>query len=778
MSRFLTWLAGVPGLEAGGAGVRLQFAYELSPTVWAIVVLGALGLGLFGYWRVGVPVWVRVVCGVLRGCAVVLVVVLLTGPRLVQVSERVEKDWVLGVVDRSGSMGIGTREEQVRGLLEGSRGAWEQIARERRLGWVGFDVGGYDLGVDGGALPVLGKPVGRGTDIGGAIEGALARASGRPISGVVLFSDGRSTVPVPGELVRRLAAERIGVYVVPIGEGEGTGDLSVLGVDAPASAFAGDAVPVQVKVQRTGRLPGPVRVQLVDEASGRVLDEQVVGMPQGHEGVEESTAVVTLTGTPEGGSGEKQRRWVVRVPTVEGELVEGNNERAVTLGLVDRPLRLAFIDGYPRWEYRFVKNVLAREKSLSFVATLLSPGRRYISEGTEEVFALPTTAQEWERFDVMMLGDVQPGVLTPEQMLQVRARVAVGGAGLIWIAGESAVPQGWAGTPLADLLPMVVSSERPGLWEQDVVMRPTALAEKLGVLRLGDRQEGGGFWPAQIGDPGSGWSRLRWAQRLDAGRLKPAAEVLAEAHPVEGGGAPSPLVVTMRYGAGRVVYIGTDEVWRYRYGQGEGYVERFYLQLVRLLGRESVGRAGKGAVMQITPGRAEVGKGARVSVELVDQVLAEGAPGVLTARLRRVAGAGEEAGVPMDVPLRPDGGSGRKVYVGTWVPVQAGAYVGEVVGSVLEGQGVGASAEVFLSGDELRRPEGDAAALAKLAELTGGQVLTAEGLGRLSQTLPRREIKVVTVGKEQTLWDRGLWVVVLVVLLGCEWSLRRLFRLT
>jgi hypothetical protein len=182
--------------------------------------------------------------------------------------------------------------------------------------------------------------------------------------------------------------------------------------------------------------------------------------------------------------------------------------------------------------------------------------------------------------------------------------------------------------------------------------------------------------------------------------------------------------------------------------------------------------------MQITPGRAEVGKGARVSVELVDQVLAEGAPGVLTARLRRVPGAGEEAGVPMDVPLRLDGGSGRKVYVGTWVPVQAGAYVGEGVGSVLEGQGVRASAEVFLAGDELRRPEGDAAALGKLAELTGGQVLTAEGLGRLSQTLPRREIKVVTVGKEQTLWDRGVWVVVLVVLLGCEWLLRRLFRLT
>lgn len=806
MIEWLLKLAGSPtgGLDPSAPGVRLQFDHELSPTVWVIVLLAAAGVALLSYVRLQAPTWARLVGAALRAAVIALVALLLTGPKLVQISERIEKDWALALVDRSASLTVAdvsdpsgavvSREQQLATLLREGQSGLSKVASQRTLTWLGFDAGTYDLAVTPESTPRLDPPTGRATDIAGAIEAALARASARPISGIVLFSDGRATSPVPPALIRRLSAEKIGLYPVALGSSLPSGDASIESVDAPVAAFAGDAVPVAVKLRWTGSPRGenaaPLRVELVDEATGKVIDEAAAtpdpittqpGSPARGPGADqlEQTMSVSLTGTPEAG-GPAQRRWRVRVVPVAGELVQTNNDRSLAISMVERPLRLMYVDGYPRWEYRFLKNVLSRERSLSFAATLLAPGRRFISEGAEEVFVLPATQAQWDGYDVIMLGDVQANVFTPEQLAQIRTRVAVGGAGLIWIAGDGAVPQAFAGTPLADLLPITLRGESVPTWDQDVVMRPTLLADRLGVMRLSARQPNGTFWPTEAGDPASGWSRLRWAQRLSRDRLKPAVEVLAQAHPAEGEGTqpPTPLVVTMRYGAGRVIYIATDELWRYRYGKGEQLVERFYLQLVRLLGRESVSRSGRPAVMQITPARAEVGQAVRVSVELVDQSLAESASPTLMARLRRSAGVATDPAAQTDLTLRLDVADGRKTYVGTWAPAQPGQYQAVAIGSLLDGKDVTAEAEVFAPTDELRRPESDHANLALLAEQTGGRVLDGRGLAQLNDILPRREVRIVTPGREQTLWDRPLWLVVIVLLLGGEWVLRRLVRLT
>merc|ERR1711965_1201187 len=117
---------------------------------------------------------------------------------------------------------------------------------------------------------------------------------------------------------------------------------------------------------------------------------------------------------------------------------------------------------------------------------------------------------------------------------------------------------------------------------------PTPVAERLGVLRLADEASGEG-WPEDLTDPTFGWSQLQWVQRIDRERIKPTAEILAEAVPVDDSiSETTPLVITMRYGAGQILYVATDEIWRWRYGRGEQLYERFWVQLLRLLGREAV----------------------------------------------------------------------------------------------------------------------------------------------------------------------------------------------
>ena len=60
-------------------------------------------------------------------------------------------------------------------------------------------------------------------------------------------------------------------------------------------------------------------------------------------------------------------------------MVADNNNAEVAIDLVDRPLRIAYFDGYPRWEYRYIKNSLMREKTIDVSCWLTS---------AEETFAL------------------------------------------------------------------------------------------------------------------------------------------------------------------------------------------------------------------------------------------------------------------------------------------------------------------------------------------------------------------------------------------------------
>src|SRR5690606_16936658 len=89
---------------------------------------------------------------------------------------------------------------------------------------------------------------------------------------------------------------------------------------------------------------------------------------------------------------------------------------------------------------------------------------------------------------------------------------------------------------------------------------------------------------------------LRWVQGV--GALKPAVEVLAQVSGPEGSEAP--LILLQRFGAGRSLYVATDDTWRWRYGRGELYFEQFWIQLVRLLSRQRLDQSGAGVRLAVS----------------------------------------------------------------------------------------------------------------------------------------------------------------------------------
>lgn len=785
MNGVLNWLFGLGGggsdsLGVGDEGVRFEMTRELASWVWAPLLAGLIAMAVVSYWRLSGRLRGRVTLACVRALLLVFLVLLAAGPRLIRDNERVERDTVAVLVDRSASMampggaggGLGdTRDAQLRRVVGDA--VWGTLAEQHDLVWLGFDATAYEVDPD-----QLGEADGARTRLGVALRSATERLSGRPVGGLVVVSDGRTSDAPDARLLRELSASRAGVFVVPLGSEEPLVDIAVEGVDAPASAFVGDYVPVTARLTARGAAAGAsgLRVVLVDELTGLELDSQTVEPDAWEDGVAE----VRLATRPESAA---SARWAVVAEPVGGDLLAENNERGVEVELIDRPLRVLYLEGYPRWEYRFMKDLLVRESSIRSSVMLLATDRRYIQEGDVGLPYVPRSSGEWSEFDAVVIGDVRPDVFSTEQLEQLRDQVAERGAGLVWMAGPGSTPWRWASTPLGDLLPFVSTAEggasgargyRPA--DGSVTFRREEAAGRLGVLEMGDGSAAG--WLESLSDAGLGWPVLRWSLAVEPGALKATSEVLASAVPVDGVGEAGPGVLTMRYGAGRVVFVGTDEIWRWRYARGEALPERFYLPLVRLAGRGSVARSGRPVVLEALPSVVSVGTPVRLGALLLDQSLVDAAPPALRVRVTR-GGDGEAVEVSLGAEAESGerGGAGTAAYAASWVAGEPGEYTVEAADPLLASAGARARFRVVSPDDERRVPEADHALLADLAERTGGAVVAADGLSRLTELVPNRSVVVVGEPDVETLWDKPVVLFVLVMLLGLEWVGRRLLKL-
>jgi uncharacterized membrane protein len=555
--------------------------------------------------------------------------------------------------------------------------------------------------------------------------------------------------------VRRLQSDAVPVFAVALGSSDPIGDVAVRRVDAPRRAFVRDKVPVMVEIDRLGEAAAgrSVTVTLRDAQSGEVLDAQTI--PPGE------TRRVALTAEPEL-AGEAS--WQVVVEGEQPDLIPANNQKSFAIDLVDRPLRVLFVEGYPRWEYRYVKNLLVREKTVESSVMLLSADRDFAQEGNQPITRLPRSPEEFAQFDVIVIGDVPGTFFAPDQLDAMRDQVAERGTGLLWIGGERSTPRTYAGTVLADLLPMRGSLTLP-VMGVPVNMVPTEAAERFGVLRLAWGQEEG--WPDELANPQSGWSSLHGVQRIEPGRLKPTAEVLARSVQ-EFEGEALPLVVHMRYGAGQVMYVATDEIWRWRFGRGEALPEQFWIQMIRMLGRETLVSGGEQAILEVEPRRVAVGQPFTIDLRVLDARLADPRRTTVAAQLQDAQGQAAS-----EIELQRVSPNDER-FAATSIAGTPGEW--RVVMRDLSGLRLESSVEVFAPDDELRRPETDHPLLEDLTAATGGRLLAPEEIEEIETLLPDRSVTTYSPLTER-LWDTPLFFGVIVLLVTLEWVGRKVIRL-
>jgi hypothetical protein len=154
----------------------------------------------------------------------------------------------------------------------------------------------------------------------------------------------------------------------------------------------------------------------------------------------------------------------LRLPVEADEALPDNNEQIFRINVRVETLKVLVVDSLPRWEYRYLRNALARDPA-SMNCILFHPGmspgggRHYLS-------AFPGTKDLMSHYDVIFLGDIGIGEneLTEKDAELIKGLVEQQSSGLVFLPGRRGRQLTFLKSPLKDLLPVVLDESRPDGW--------------------------------------------------------------------------------------------------------------------------------------------------------------------------------------------------------------------------------------------------------------------------------------------------------------------------
>jgi uncharacterized membrane protein len=698
----------------------------------------------------------------LRAALLTLMIVLLLRPVVVVSSVIPRSSYVAVVVDDSLSMklrdvsdGNATRLDTVKQALlntgTGQTSFLNRLDQKFKTNLYGFS-GGLSRLKD--ANDLFGE--GRTSDVAGALEETINRSSGMPLSAIVLATDGASNVPSDiATTLRELRARDIPVFTIGVGNTAKPLDAELTRINMPRRVLVGSRVNVETFVGLSGY--SNTKVLLGVREDGRAIKTEQFEL-RGND-----TQAINLEITP---TTPGVHRYTVEITPLDGELTVDNNKQDAVVEVIEGPLRLLHVEGEPRWELGKIRESLAlNEKNVILVSLQRTGENKFYRQGigsqTELATGFPQTEEELFSYDGLVLGSVEAGFFTADQLRSIEAFVARRGGGLLLLGGRLSFDGGkYKGTTLDDLLPLSLT----GNPIDDVnsftpVYKPllTGAGQAHPITRLyEDRAANQKSWnelpPVSV------------SQALT--NVKPGATVLLEARKVDGAGAHIPLLAHQRYGRGQTLALTASDTWRWRMRMDSknNAHETFWRQMLRY-------------VVSSTPRQIEittakdvyaVDEFANIVAEIRDRKFNPVGDAQVTARVTKPSGA------TLDVPLKFTTLNSANIYTGQFKADELGQHKIELLGNSATLGQLSATANVLVSD---LNPEYYSAAqnsdlLKRIAAETGGKYYTPDQTQSLLDDLTYRQTPY-SERVTKDLWDMPVNFILLIGLLSAEWFLRK-----
>jgi hypothetical protein len=612
------------------------------------------------------------------------------------------------------------------------------------------------------ALPAgLPAPIGEATNLGTPLKTTAAEGETKGQKGaVVLFSDGQHNEgDSPREVARLLGARQWPIYSVGFGGTTQPRDLAVVKIDAPEAVFYEDRVRGIITLKDD--MPGGLgfRLAIRDgektlweqdlKTEGRNLRQVPFDFPVGETVKERLKAQrdgVQVSGVP--------LELKVAVSKVEGDSEPNNNELPLRVRAVTQKRKILLLDGRPRWESRYIRNLFERDEQWEMnavIAGVTASDKGFAHGDKPEQF--PTEANQLNAYDLIVFGDIPRALFKQEEMEWMRDFVGKRGGALIFIDGPRNALREYADSPIGPLIPVewkapAIRSNitRLVLPEAEQLLSPFALVPE----------------KAQNAEV---WRTLQPPHWLSNAIALPGSEILVEAETPSG---RLPAVVLRPFGAGRVLYHAFEDSWRWRYEVADEYHVKYWNQIgnwiaelpfavrdkfIALDAGAITYRPGESADLRV---RLSDGQGRPVTNTVVDAVLFGDGARIATIR------------------LAPDENAGG-LFRGRTAALDPGSYEVGIESAAIperdarartsfrvEPRETGELTQLSLNEELLRQMSSD----------SGGQYLREENLTRLTDVLaPLSKGHVIesSTALGQSYW----WFVPIIGLLTAEWILRK-----
>ncbi len=689
----------------------------------------------------------------MQSALIALILTLLWQPAMVVSELSSQQNIIAIVIDDSRSMAIAdsegkTREAAAVNALENGILKSLNMRFQTRVYTLGASLARTD------ALPSI-SPHEPATHLSEGLKQLATDTADLPIGAVLLLSDGgENTAGLGGagvgpETLEALRDRRLPVHTIGFGNLQRTHDVEIEDVSLPARATANARIATALSLMQRG-YTGQKAILNVRDGQKTIAVRQIL---LGTEGRLQTESLFL----PAGDAGAK--RLTFSIDPLSGEENLANNAVTRPLLVSDAKRRILYIEGEPRWEYKFIRRAEDDDPTVQIVSMLRTSEnkiyRQGISDPSELADGFPSRPEDLFGYSGIIIGSVAADYFTPLQQELLREYVDRRGGGILFLGGrESLSDGGWAASDLAELLPVFLPSGNHNFHRNPATVELTAEGIDSPVTRLLD-------------DPDKNaarWKKLTYlADYEDPGAPKPGAVVLAS---MNASHRKLPLLITQNYGHGRTAILATGGTWRWQMSEplGDPSHDLFWQQLLRWLVAQS-------------PGPVTVQMPARL---LMDQGHAGFAAQVRSRQFQPAADAHvivhivgpENLSAMFDLTPSQDTPG---LYTAEWTAEKPGAYLAEVTAESADGEPLGNDVVTFEREDGIAEnfhTEQNRPLLEQLSAETGGRYWKSNDLKSLPRDITYSEAGI-SVRNTHELWNMPVVFLLLLALPLTEWLLRR-----
>ena len=632
-------------------------------------------------------------------------------------------------------------------------------------------------------------PRGVETRLGDALRWAIDRERDGPLAGIVVVTDGCHNAGItPESVIKAAQADNIRIFPVGMGSEKQPRSIRLVDLEIPPRVYPGDRYTITGYVQADGLEGRTIQLSLNEvtpdgESTGQQLERRVTL------GADGEITPVQFEITPDKVG---RFKWVMHVDVPErDDLDASDNTKQGRVEVVERKSRVLLLAGGPTRDYRFLRNLLYRDRTTDVDVLLQSAPPGAAQEADNVLLDFPDDRDTLFAYDCVVAFDPDWCNLSLEQIRLLDEWVADKAGGMIVVAGPVYTP-GWT------------RGTRGGNDQQKLQivkdLYPVSFygrgAATIQLGRVGAEVP----WPLQFSDEGrrarflwlddsptaseEAWKSFAGVYGYQALRgVKPGAQVYARfSDPQAATLDELPVYMAGQYyGAGRVFYVGSGELWRLN-AMDPGYFENFYTKLIRHVSQGRLLRDSSRGVLLVDNERCSLGDTVTVRAALSDE---QYRPLTLEAVEANVI---HEDGERQVLQLRRLATAERPgMYSGQFTATRSGDLRIDLGIPGVENDLLSRQVKVRLPVLEIEHPQRNDALLANLAKQTdasytvGLAVATGERGGvSLANQIAAKDQVTYLPGTPDRRFERQLmtWLMTLICgTLSLEWLLRRIYKL-